>query len=102
MDRPNYEVAAHQFVVDGEISRVQYFALNGAWTRIMELPPLLHIIWGWEGRFNGYYVYNCTFGQVDSDIYEADNSEEDGMSLPNGFHYNNYRYYAGMYPVIEK
>lgn len=96
--RPTDRYVAHLFVVDGEITRRYISRMNGTVVFMRDMPTLIHVIWGWEGRYNGYYVYDCTFNEIKSSVETPDNPEYEGSSLPDGYRYIKYLYYGGMYP----
>ena len=45
----------HIFVVDGYAERKKFVGNN--MTLLYPADPLLHVVWGWHGYGNGYYVY---------------------------------------------
>lgn len=90
--------SGHAFIVDGEISRRYNIMQNWKIIQSCDLAPLLHIVWGWEGRYNGYFVYNAALGLVNDEVLIGDDENDDGKKLPEGHTYQDYVFFGGMYP----
>lgn len=97
----NFNRLGHAWIVDGLVERV-IRRVNTITHMVTELPtaPLLHIIWGWKGRYNGYYAIYQTEGSIGNDRIDREDYENKNDSiLPGGYHFNmNLRFYGGMLP----
>lgn len=92
-------VHGHAFVIDGEISRAIRKFQGSRIISEINMAPLLHIVWGWEGRFNGYFVYDSALNTVKDYVADADDEEYQDMELPETAIYYDYTYFGGFYPL---
>ena len=60
--------AGHFWIVDGFVERIKSVG-NSPITS--EADPLLHMIWGWGGAGNGYYLYKLSDKTIDVEQYDG-------------------------------
>lgn len=91
----------HAWLVDGfaDRSRQTYNKNTGVTISSIKWDTLYHIIWGWRGKYNGYYrLYDD--GSVDSErVLKEDYENVNDTILPGGRHYDrNLRFFGRMMP----
>lgn len=91
--------AGHAWIVDGYIERrIVQIKSNGIVIPMSVLPTAIHIVWGWEGRHNGYFVLcGSSLSEIDGNLIDKEDYDNKAADTEHLYNYN-IRFYGGYRP----